>query len=96
MNRTLGVTLVAATAISIGCAQIPSAGTVAAAGPVSALRFARLVNGDGAVVNDAVVVIAGERIVSVGRGDGAIPAGATLPTFVPTRRFLEWWMCTRT
>ena len=78
MNRTLGVTLVAASAISIGCAQMPSAGTVAAAGPVSALRFARLVNGDGAVVNDAVVVIAGERIVSVGRGDGAIPAGATV------------------
>ena len=41
----------------------------------SALRFARLVGGDGAVLNDAVIVVAADRVVRVGSGDAAVPAG---------------------
>jgi imidazolonepropionase-like amidohydrolase len=43
-----------------------------------ALRFARLVDGSGRVVNDAVVVVQGDRITSVGSGAAAIPSGAQL------------------
>lgn len=61
---------------------------VAVAAPVAAeqtaLRFGKLVNGAGSVVNDAVVVVDGERIVSVGSGDAAIPANARV---LDLRRF---------
>jgi imidazolonepropionase-like amidohydrolase len=42
----------------------------------TAIRFGRLVDGTGRVVNDAVVVVEGERITSVGSGSQAIPARA--------------------
>jgi imidazolonepropionase-like amidohydrolase len=41
-----------------------------------ALRFGSLVDGKGGVVRDAVVVVEGDKVVSVGTGSGAIPAGA--------------------
>src|SRR5690349_8496732 len=40
------------------------------------LRFTRLVDVPGHVVDDAVVVVQGERITTVGSGTKAIPAGA--------------------
>jgi imidazolonepropionase-like amidohydrolase len=43
---------------------------------VTALRFGRLVDGKGAVLEDAVVVVEGERITRVGHGEAAIPPGA--------------------
>ena len=43
-----------------------------------ALRFARLVDASGRVVNDAVVVVQGDRITSVGSGAAAVPSGAQL------------------
>src|SRR3954471_23364868 len=48
----------------------------AAPGQTKAIRFARLVDGNGGVRNDAVVVVDGERITSVGTGPSAIPRGA--------------------
>lgn len=42
----------------------------------TAIRFARLVDGKGGVTNDAVVVVRGDRITSVGAGVKNIPAGA--------------------
>ena len=42
----------------------------------TAIRFASLLDGTGRVVNDAVVVVDGERITSVGSGSQAIPARA--------------------
>jgi imidazolonepropionase-like amidohydrolase len=42
------------------------------------LRFERLVHGDGSVIKDAVVVVAGDRIIRVGSGDRAVPAGASV------------------
>lgn len=50
----------------------------------TAVRFGRLVHGDGTVVRDAVVVIDGDRVRSVGTGDGAVPARATV---IDLRRF---------
>ena len=43
---------------------------------VTALRFGQLVDGLGSTIRDAVVVVQGERIISVGHGAGAIPRGA--------------------
>jgi len=73
MRRTLVIALTWFAAI---------AGTAAA--EQTAIRFGRLVNGAGSVVNDAVVVVDGERIVSVGSGDGAVPASAKI---IDLRRF---------
>jgi imidazolonepropionase-like amidohydrolase len=42
----------------------------------TALRFNKLVDGSGKVINDAVVVVDGDRITSVGSGASAIPANA--------------------
>jgi imidazolonepropionase-like amidohydrolase len=45
-----------------------------AADTVTALRFGKLIDGRGGVINDAVVIVRGNRIESVG---GPVPAGAT-------------------
>jgi imidazolonepropionase-like amidohydrolase len=62
------------------CAALPSP----AAAQSTALRFARLVDGRGAVVRDAVVVVDGERVTRVGAGDAAVPPGARV---VDLRRY---------
>lgn len=53
---------------------------LAAAGPAAAqstaIRFGKLVDGTGRSVNDAVVVVQGDRITSVGTGAAAVPNGA--------------------
>ena len=56
---------------------------IAAAAEVTALRFGQLVNGPGEAVRDAVVVVEGERIVKVGSGDAAVPAGARIVDLRP-------------
>ena len=43
-----------------------------------ALRFATLVTGTGEVISDAVVVVEGDHITTVGRGDDAVPANAQI------------------
>jgi imidazolonepropionase-like amidohydrolase len=40
-----------------------------------AIRFGTLVDGNGGVTSDAVVVIEGDKITAVGRGNGAVPRG---------------------
>ena len=50
----------------------------------TAVRFGRLVDGKGKVVQDAVVLVEGDRIVKVGTGDGAVPPGAEV---VDLRRY---------
>ena len=50
--------------------------SIEAAAQVQAIRFGRLVDGQGQVTDDAVVVVDGDRIRSVGIGDGAVPPGA--------------------
>jgi hypothetical protein len=49
----------------------------------TAIRFGRLVDGQGRVIRDAVVIVDGERITRIGSGDAAGPSGIsciTLPT----------------
>jgi imidazolonepropionase-like amidohydrolase len=43
---------------------------------VTAVRFGRLIDGRGKIVEDAVVVVLGERITRVGSGDAGVPPGA--------------------
>jgi imidazolonepropionase-like amidohydrolase len=43
---------------------------------VTALRFSRLIDGRGGVIQSAVVVVEGELITKVGSGDSAVPAHA--------------------
>jgi imidazolonepropionase-like amidohydrolase len=66
----------------------------------TALRFGALVDGSGTLVRDAVIVVNGERIVSVGSGDGAVPAGATvrdlrrftaIPGMVDVHTHMSFW-----
>lgn len=43
---------------------------------LTALRFRALVNATGVTTTDAVVVVRGDTVVSVGSGNGAVPTGA--------------------
>ncbi len=52
------------------------AGVSAAPTQLTAVRFGRVIDGKGGVVQDAVVVIEGERISRIGSGDAAVPSGA--------------------
>ena len=56
---------------------------IAPAAEVTAIRFGQLVNGPGDVVRDAVVTVDGDRIVKVGSGDAAVPAGARVMDLRP-------------
>ena len=47
-----------------------------AAAQSTAIRFGKLIDGTGHVVNDAVVVVQGDRITSIGSGARAVPNGA--------------------
>src|SRR5262245_1905849 len=53
---------------------------IATAAPAAtiALRFNKMADGSGKVTNDAVIVVDGDKITSVGSGASAIPAGATV------------------
>ena len=55
----------------------------AARAQTRAIRFGKLVTGTGAVVDNAVVVVQGDTVVSVGSGDGAVPAGAAVTDLRP-------------
>lgn len=57
--------------------------TLTLSAQTTALRFAKLVTGQGGVIPDAVVVVEGNRIRSVGSGDNAIPAGALVNDLRP-------------
>lgn len=49
-----------------------------AAEAATALRFSKMADGSGKSVSDAVIVVDGDKIVSVGSGNAAVPAGATV------------------
>ena len=53
-----------------------AAGSAAEAATV--LLFNKMADGSGKSVSDAVIVVDGDRIVSVGSGAAAVPAGATV------------------
>ncbi len=60
----------------LACAAPATAQSATRAARPIALRFGTLVDGAGRTVRDAVVVVSGDRIVSVGAGARAIPRGA--------------------
>lgn len=45
---------------------------------VTALRFGRLIDGRGGMIQDAVVIVERERITKVGAGDASVPPNATV------------------
>lgn len=75
---TAYVALLAGVLVAAACNRTPPAGTPLPAGPLTAVRFGTLVTGSGAVITDAVVIIQADRVVGVGSGDRAVPAGATV------------------
>ena len=69
-------------------------------GAVTALRFGSLVDGTGHITRDAVIVVTGDRITSVGTGDRAVPAGAkvtdlrkytAIPGMVDVHTHMTYW-----
>ena len=65
-----------------GCRHTPSGDGTLPPG-AHAYRFARLVDGDGVVTNDAVIVVADDRIVRVGSGNTAVPGGVAVTDLRP-------------
>jgi imidazolonepropionase-like amidohydrolase len=55
----------------------------AAASGQEAIRFGALIDGSGQVIEDAVVVVEGDRFVAVGSGDAAVPDRATVTDLRP-------------
>jgi imidazolonepropionase-like amidohydrolase len=77
----------------------PPQTSAAKAADVTALRFGRLWDGS-RVINDAVVVVEGERIKSVGSGNAAVPANArvvdlsrlyAIPGLIDTHTHITYW-----
>ena len=75
LRRALRLAAAAAT-LALAAGPAAAQGAAQPAAQSTALRFGRLVDGTGAVVRDAVVVVDGDRVTRVGAGDAAVPAGA--------------------
>jgi imidazolonepropionase-like amidohydrolase len=54
-----------------------------ASAQTKAIRFSRLIDGSGRAITDAVVVVQGDRITSVGSGAQAVPRGAEVVDLRP-------------
>lgn len=52
--------------------------SVTAAEAATALRFGKMADASGKSISDAVIVVNGDKIVSVGSGSAAVPAGAAV------------------
>jgi imidazolonepropionase-like amidohydrolase len=69
-------------------------------GPIKAIRFGKLIEGTGKVLTNAVVIINGDRIESVGTGDSPIPSGAQvidmsrytgIPGLIDAHTHMTYW-----
>jgi imidazolonepropionase-like amidohydrolase len=87
-------------AAALVAAALAAPAAPAAAQQPTAVRFGRLVDGRGAVVRDAVVVVEGDTVARVGRGDAAVPAGARvidlrrytgIPGLVDAHTHMTFW-----
>ncbi|MFN0014485.1 MAG: amidohydrolase family protein [Saprospiraceae bacterium] len=68
--------------ILLTCLLLTFGGLILSA-QITTLRFGKLVTGQGQVIPDAVVVIEGNRIKTVGSGDKAVPPGAVVTDLRP-------------
>lgn len=76
--------MLAAAALMIAVLGLSRRVPVTQSGDVTALRFGHLVDGKGRTINDAVIVVQADTIVSVGSGARAVPANAKV---IDLRRF---------
>ena len=99
MNARPAVTLAALLAIA-GCIHASHATRPALSPNARALRFAKLVDGDGRITLDATIIVDGDRIVSVGSGDGAVPSGVAvvdlrkytaIPGMIDVHTHMTYW-----
>jgi imidazolonepropionase-like amidohydrolase len=82
------------------CTHVPRASLPPLSPNARALRFAKLVDGDGHITPDATVVVDGDRIVYVGSGDGAVPSGVAtvdlrrytaIPGMIDVHTHMTYW-----
>ncbi len=87
-------------ALAIACAPRARAPAPAQGAPIRALRFGALVDGFGHRTRDAVIVIQGDRILSVGTGDRAVPLGVVvtdlraytaIPGMIDVHTHMTYW-----
>ena len=99
MNARSAASLAALLALA-GCIHASHAAQPALSPNARALRFAKLVDGDGRVTQDATIIVDGDRIVSVGSGDGAVPSGVAvvdlrkytaIPGMIDVHTHMTYW-----
>jgi len=99
MNTRPAVSLAALLALA-GCIHASHAAQPALSPNARALRFAKLVDGDGRVTQDATIIVDGDRIVSVGSGDGVVPSGVAvvdlrkytaIPGMIDVHTHMTYW-----
>ena len=78
MIRRLPPVFAVVAILVVACTRTPAANAPIASGPLTAIRFGKLVTGTGTVLGDAVVIVQADRVIGVGTGDLAVPAGATV------------------
>jgi imidazolonepropionase-like amidohydrolase len=92
--------ILAIAAIVTGCASRAPGVAASAAEPLTALRFGYLADVRGTLTRDAVIVVQGDRIVSVGSGDRAVPRGASvvdlsrytaIPGLIDVHTHMTYW-----
>jgi imidazolonepropionase-like amidohydrolase/lysophospholipase L1-like esterase len=81
--------------VAMGAARLP-----AQRAPLTALRFGAMADATGRTTKDAVIVVQADTIVSVGTGDGAVPAGArvidlrgytAIPGLIDVHTHMTYW-----
>jgi imidazolonepropionase-like amidohydrolase len=75
VTKIRSITIALISTACLTAASAPPSAAAASAG-AKAIRFGRLVDGNGRVVTDAVVVVEAGRITRVGSGEAALPRGA--------------------
>jgi imidazolonepropionase-like amidohydrolase len=74
--RHILIALFVVSALFVGTSFVGASSSTLA--QTTAIRFGRLVDGQGRVIQDAVIVVDGDRITRVGSGDAAVPANANV------------------
>lgn len=98
--RRLSLCACTTAALLVACRSAPTPGADALPAGARAYRFTRLVDGNGSVTNDAVIVVAGDRVARVGSGNAAVPRGipvtdlrplTAVPGLVDVHTHMTYW-----